>query len=156
MWVAHKGATLLRNGISHGVVTVVISGSLPRSTENVWSKIIASTSMHQPQSTVLTCGWGNLKIEKCGHANPLKAGTIMTEGANMQVKVPCMVLWGFTKQIHGLWRVKGVLGIVYTKSGEKWWGKKRERGHKVTRQLHPAQFRVWSVCAGLAACWRIQ
>jgi hypothetical protein len=25
------------------------------------------------------------------HAKPLKAGTIMTEGANMQVKVPCMV-----------------------------------------------------------------
>lgn len=43
------------NGISKDVVTVVISGSLPRSTENV--KIITSTSMHQPQAQGhLTCG----------------------------------------------------------------------------------------------------
>lgn len=33
----------------NGVVMVVISGSLPRSTENV-IKIIASTGMHQPQA----------------------------------------------------------------------------------------------------------
>lgn len=76
---------------------VVISGSLPRSTENV-IKIITGNRYASATSTGPFGLWlRKIKNENklwtaWAHAKPLKAGTIMTEGANMQVKVPCMVL----------------------------------------------------------------
>lgn len=77
----------------------------------------------------------------------------MTEGANMQVKVPCMVLWNFTNKFMDFQESRGCAWDCVHEVRRKMMRKKKKRRGD-TRSLdsctlHSSGFGL--VCAGLAA-----